>query len=117
MSKQIKISRILSGLFILIILNLFVSCKKDPNPPSGTTYDVSMQNSKFTPATITVAVNSTVKWTNNDSYNHNVKSNDGTFQSPTLAGGATYTHTFTTAGTYNYVCTFHSGMTGTVVVQ
>jgi plastocyanin len=33
-----------------------------------------------------------------------------------IANGATYVHTFATAGTYNYRCTIHGGMTGSVVV-
>ena len=37
--------------------------------------------------------------------------------SGTLGNGATYVHTFTTAGTYPYHCTFHSGMTGTIIVD
>jgi plastocyanin len=34
-----------------------------------------------------------------------------------IAGGATYTHRFTTAGTYSYHCIYHSPMTGSVHVQ
>ncbi|MCW3127521.1 MAG: Copper binding protein plastocyanin/azurin family, partial [Bacteroidetes bacterium] len=41
----------------------------------------------------------------------------GSFASPTMGGGATYSHQFTTAGTYTYSCTFHPGMNGTVIVQ
>ena len=39
--------------------------------------------------------------------------------SGTLAGGsgATYVHTFATAGTYPYHCNFHSGMTATIIVD
>ena len=33
-----------------------------------------------------------------------------------IAGGATFPHTFTTAGTYPYHCSHHSAMTGSVTV-
>jgi plastocyanin len=38
------------------------------------------------------------------------------FESGTLGPGASFLHTFTTAGTYAYHCRIHSGMTGTVIV-
>ncbi|HYW82619.1 MAG TPA: plastocyanin/azurin family copper-binding protein, partial [Spirochaetia bacterium] len=31
--------------------------------------------------------------------------------------GASYTHTFTTPGTYTYYCAYHLWMVGTVVVK
>ncbi len=76
-----------------------------------------MQNNMFSPATITVALNTTVKWTNKDAITHNVTSNDNVFASGNITGGGTYSYQFTVAGTYPYKCTLHSNMTGTVVVQ
>ncbi len=73
----------------------------------------------FSPDTITVVigVNNTVEWTNNDSVTHTVTAPDMSFDSGNLAAGKSYTHTFTTAGTYPYVCVYHSAMQGTVVVK
>ena len=93
-----------------------------PAPPPGTpapaTASVSLANSAFAPASVTIAVGGTVTWTNNDTMPHNVTSNDGAFPaSPTLNAGQVFSHTFTTAGTFGYNCTFHSGMTATVIVQ
>jgi plastocyanin len=74
----------------------------------------------FSPATATVmiGVNNTVEWTNNDTVAHTVNSapGNGSVDSGNLAVGATYTYTFTTPGTYDIVCLYHSWMTGTVVV-
>ena len=40
-----------------------------------------------------------------------------TFDSGNIsAGGGTFSHTFNTAGTYDYVCPLHNGMTGQIVV-
>jgi plastocyanin len=36
--------------------------------------------------------------------------------SPNLGNGGVYQHTFASAGTFNYHCKFHSGMTGSVTV-
>ena len=73
----------------------------------------------FTPDTITVVlgVNNTVVWTNNDSSPHTVTSNTGAFSSGNLAPGQTYSYTFTAPGTYEYHCTYHPWMVGTVVVK
>jgi plastocyanin len=46
-----------------------------------------------------------------------VTSTTNRFFSPTMDAGATFSQTFTTAGTFPYYCTFHVGMTGTVTVQ
>jgi plastocyanin len=68
--------------------------------------------------TVVIGVNNTVTWTNNDPIHHTVTSSpgNGSLNSGDMAQGATYTYTFTTPGTYNYVCVYHSWMTGTVVV-
>lgn len=83
---------------------------------------VFLQSSAFNPTSRTVSVGTTVTWVNKDGYTHNVtySSGPGTAFAGTLAGGASYAHQFTTAGTYEYYCTIHgtptSGMHATVVV-
>ena len=42
--------------------------------------------------------------------------NNGSFASPTIAPGKTYTHTFNTAGTFNYHDALHPSLTGKIVV-
>jgi plastocyanin len=78
----------------------------------------------YSPDTITVVigVNNTVVWTNDDSVIHTVYSSCtpagvAAFNSPHIAPGATYSQTFTVAGTYTYYCTLHSWMSGTVIVK
>ena len=72
---------------------------------------------KFSPSTITVSLNTTVTWTNKDGVSHTVTSDTDLFDSGSIGDGQTYSYTFTTAGTYHYKCSFHSSMTGTVVVN
>jgi plastocyanin len=88
----------------------------------GSTAKVSMKNIAFNPQTVTVSKGTTVVWTNDDSVNHDVTKKSGPgpdFSSGNgnLAGGDTYKQTFNTAGTINYVCTIHPGMTGKIVVK
>ena len=63
-----------------------------------------------------MSVGSTVKWANNGALPHTVTLG-GQFDSGILMPGQTYSRTFGTAGTYNYLCTLHPGMAGTLVVQ
>jgi plastocyanin len=77
---------------------------------------VTIDNFAFAPATLTVKAGSTVTWTNRDEEPHTVAASDGSFHSPGMGTGATYSHTFPTAGKFDYVCSIHPMMHGTVVV-
>src|SRR5436190_6929923 len=84
-----------------------------PAPEGGTA--VSINDFKFTPATLTVPLGTTVIWTNQDEEPHTVAAKDGSFHSPGMDTHATYSFTFTTPGSYDYTCSIHPFMTGTVV--
>ncbi|TLM97644.1 amidase [bacterium] len=78
---------------------------------------ISMKSFAFDPISLTVAVGTTVTWTNNDTIPHNVTADDGSFTSGSIAAGDTYAFTFTKAGTYTYKCTIHQpDMKGTIIV-
>jgi plastocyanin len=77
---------------------------------------VSIDNFAFVPATLTVRVGSTVTWTNHDEEPHTVAASDGSFHSPGMGSQGTYSHTFPTAGKYDYICSIHPFMHATVVV-
>ena len=92
-------------------------------PGSGATVSIppgtgSNNNLNYTPGTITVVigVNNTVTFVNNDSSPHTVTADDGSFDSGNLPAGQSWAHTFTAAGTFNYHCSYHSWMKGTVIV-
>jgi plastocyanin len=81
------------------------------------TIAVSMKNIQFVPKSVTAKVGQTVKWTNDDSVDHNVTATSGaTFKSSNFGQGGTYVQKLTKAGTIKYVCTIHPGMSGTLVV-
>jgi plastocyanin len=77
---------------------------------------VTIDNFAFAPATLTIRAGGTVTWTNRDEEPHTVAATDGSFHSPGMGTGATYSHTFPTAGKFDYVCSIHPSMHGTVVV-
>ena len=87
----------------------------DNNNP--TTHYIDIQGYAFSPSSITINVGDTIVWTNYDSASHTVTSNDGTFDSGSIANGNTFSFTFTSAGTFDYYCAPHPGMTGSVTVQ
>jgi len=127
--KKLIMKKDISSLIILGILSigssvLFYQCNKTPapSPSSSPSYsqaanEVYIQNMSFSPASLTVKTNTTVKWTNKDGTAHTVTSTTGIFNSGNMNGGETYSYTFNSAGTYTYKCTIHSGMTGTITVN
>lgn len=87
----------------------------DAAPVGGT--EVVIQDFRFGPGDLTVPAGATVTWRNQDGYAHTVAgADDQPARSPDLAEGAAYEFTFTAAGTYEYVCTIHATMRGTVTV-
>jgi plastocyanin len=78
---------------------------------------VQIQNFAFTPQNVTIHVGGTVTWKFDDSAEHTVTAVDRSFNSQPMSSGQTFQHTFTKAGTYNYFCSIHQFMTGTIVVQ
>ncbi len=79
------------------------------------TTTVNIQNNAFTPRDATIKAGDTVTWTNQDSAKHDV--DFGTFKSPLLGKGETYSHAFDKPGTYDYSCDVHPSMKGRVMVQ
>ena len=80
--------------------------------------EVSMEGIAFQPAEVTVSVGDTVTWTNNDSVGHDVTADSFSSGEPgDMGSGDTFDHTFQEAGTFDYVCSVHPGMEGTVVVE
>lgn len=78
---------------------------------------VVIEEAKFVPETIEVAVGATVTWTNNDDREHTVMADDGAFSSGRLPVGRSFSHQFTRPGRYPYKDELHPRMKGTVIVR
>lgn len=89
-----------------------------PAEKAQATNSVTIQDMAFSPANITVKAGTTVTWTNSDSDAHTVTESDSKTgpNSGTLENGKSYTFTYDTPGTYQYHCTIHPSMMGTVTV-
>jgi plastocyanin len=85
----------------------------------------NMGNKAYSPSPIQIQQGTTVVWRNNDTTLHTAVSGKGTsdtslgkmFESPPIAPGKTFSYKFDAAGTYDYFCTLHPAMVGTVVVK
>ena len=86
-------------------------------PASTVTKTISITASAFVPATRTISTTDAIKWTNKDTKNHQVVANNGSFVSPTIAPGKSYTHVFNTAGTFRFHDALHPALTGKIVVN
>ncbi|MDD1685960.1 cupredoxin family copper-binding protein [Methanoregula sp.] len=114
---------------ILVLLACMVAgCTSYPSAPvtatppavTGGGNTIAIKNFAFEPGSLTVKTGTTVSWTNQDSVSHIIASDTGSpvpFSSDSLPNGASYSFTFTQAGTYSYHCTIHPSMKGTVIVQ
>ena len=91
----------------------------DASPAAETTVVVDIKDFAFVPAELTIAVGTTVTWTNSDPVPHTATATDDprTFDSGNLPPGASYSYTFTEPGTIRYVCIYHPNMVGTIVVE
>ena len=79
--------------------------------------EVKIDNFAFAPQRIVVQAGTTVTWTNADDAPHTVVSTTKLFKSSALDTEDKFSFTFTTPGTYDYFCSLHPHMTGTVVVE
>ena len=75
---------------------------------------VSIVNFSFAPASITINVGDTVRWTLDEGI-HTTKAKQGPWDSK-LPGGV-FSLTFDQAGSYEYFCNIHKDMKGTITVN
>ena len=90
-----------------------------PEPEaSGQSTAVAIEDFTFTPEEITVSSGEEVAWANADAANHNVVFDDDAQKGITnLREGQEDSVKFSKTGSFSYVCSYHPGMKGTVVVE
>ena len=104
-------------LLVALVLPLALAACGDDDSGSATPPEpghVNVIDNEFVPDEITVAAGDTVTWDFKGAAVHNVIG-DG-FRSENKKSGS-FEHTFEEAGSFDYVCTLHPGMEGTVVVE
>lgn len=78
------------------------------------TAKVTMANSTFTPASVTVMQTGSILWVNNDQQVHTVTADNGSFDSGDIPAGGQFGLAFTVIGQHSYHCKYHPEMTGLV---
>jgi LPXTG-motif cell wall-anchored protein len=78
---------------------------------------VTIGDFAFSPKSVAIDVGDTVTWSNTDDVAHSATAEDGSFDTGTFGKGNSRSETFDTAGTFQYICTPHPFMKGTVTVN
>jgi len=125
---------VVASIFLLFAIACGSSSPSSPSPPTPTPTPTpsptggsssvsvvsgaeSLGNRAYSPDQVSISVGDTVTWTNNDSIAHTSTSDASTWNSGVVAAGGRFSFTFQNAGTFNYHCTIHPGMVGSVVVH
>jgi len=97
---------------------VFIGEKQNIQTQTHQTHNININNFAFIPPSLSINTGDTVIWTNMDSVAHTVTSDSGTeLNSATLQTGSTYSHTFNNPGTFNYHCSIHTSMKGSITVS
>jgi plastocyanin len=78
---------------------------------------VEIDQMRFEPAALTIAVGTTVTWVNDDKSPHTVSDRGRVFRSAALDTKDSFSYTFATPGEFTYFCTLHPMMVGKIVVK
>jgi plastocyanin len=70
----------------------------------------------YDPTAIEITSGTTVTWTNDDFVAHTVTDIEESFDSGFIQAGSPWSYTFEKAGEFDYLCTLHPWMKGTVSV-
>jgi plastocyanin len=81
------------------------------------TIGVQIKSTGFSPSSISINHGDSINWKNVDKVDHQVVADDGSFASPILHAGRSYTVTLNRAGTFRYHDSFHPRLTGKVTVK
>jgi plastocyanin len=112
MKRAILLSAVLGGMLGLLA---GVAVPAAPAAPEGT--EVKIDNFTFAPQSVTIKAGTTITWINEDDIPHTVAATAKAFKSKVLDTDDKFSFTFTTAGTFEYFCSLHPHMTGTIVVE
>jgi plastocyanin len=83
---------------------------------AAATYQVVIEHYGFTPKRLVVQQGDVVTWTNRDGVRHDATALDRSWATKMMHFGETQTITASKPGTFQYKCSFHPDMRGTIVV-
>ena len=80
-------------------------------------HTVTIAGMRFSPAVVQARRGERIEWVNNDLVPHTVTARDGSFDSKTIAAGASWAWVPTRAGSAAYACAYHPDMTASVTIR
>jgi plastocyanin len=101
---------------LLVVLAALVALAS-ASPAGAATTTIRITKSGFSPSSATIDFGDTVTWRNADTANHQVVADNGSFASPILAPGKTYSFTFRTAGRFAYHDAIKPSLRGRITVK
>ncbi|VVB80830.1 Halocyanin [uncultured archaeon] len=99
----------------VILLLFLVACAQQQVVTVQDDAQVDISGFAFSPAVVKIAQGSTVTWTNKDALTHTVTGRS--FDSGHLDKGASWSKKFDEKGTFEYGCSIHPTMKGTIIVE
>jgi len=119
---------IIAGVFLALIVIAIIgvlmsstseSGDADPGPTSVDDTDIviGIRNYKYNPSIISIPRGATVTWLNDDRVNHTATAKNSEWDSTIIHSEESQSLKFNAPGTYNYYCTIHPYMTGTLTVR
>lgn len=96
-----------------------IGCGDDESAGGGDAATaVTIQDFAFMPRDITVQAGAEITWTNEDSADHTATADDPeVFDTGTIAEDGEGTATLDAPGTFQYICTIHPSMKGSITVE
>ena len=101
----------------LLVLLAALGTLTAASPAAAATITVRITKSGFSPASVTIDFGDTVTWRNADTSDHQVVADNGSFASPILRPGRTYSFTFRTAGRFSYHDAIKPSLRGRITVK
>jgi len=107
--------------FFILLLMIATAGLIGAAPEKGDGQDVNVtvriRDLQFQPANVNLKAGGSITWINADDRDHTVSAVDHSFDSGNLKPGAMYTFHFNKAGSFQYVCSYHPRMRGSVQVS
>src|SRR5262245_35028042 len=105
------------GFALLTLVALSSSAAVTAASEDSDAQSIVMKNFHFAPVTLTVSAGATVTWKNLDEEPHTVASDSGLFRSAGLDQNVSFSFKFDKPGTYQFICSIHPSMRGTIIVK
>lgn len=111
----------LAPIFVLALVAVACSGDEDTGAPavteaSGPDATITIEGFSYSGAD-SVAVGDTIEVTNEDTVGHTWTATGGAFDSGSLGQGESFEFTFDEAGEFDYFCSIHPEMAGTITVE